>query len=90
MDAMATVVSSLADIDWPFLILHSEIDELTSVEGSKLMYEKAKSKDKYLKVGNTVSQIGITCSQCHIGCDILSSHNAIHPHGHSSQAVQVF
>ena len=50
MDAMATVVSSLADIDWPFLILHSEIDELTSVEGSKLMYEKAKSKDKYLKV----------------------------------------
>ena len=67
MDAMATVVSSLADIDWPFLILHSEIDELTSVEGSKLMYEKAKSKDRYLKVGNIVPQIGISG----IGCNFL-------------------
>ena len=50
MDAMATVVASLPDIEWPFFILHSEEDTITSVKGAKLMFEKAKSKDKKLKV----------------------------------------
>ena len=52
MDAMAEAEKSLPDIEWPFLILHGEADILTSVKGSKLMYEKAKSKDKQLKVDN--------------------------------------
>ena len=51
LDAMETVGKSLSDIEWPFLILHGEPDTLTSVKGSKLMFEKAKSKDKKLKVG---------------------------------------
>jgi pimeloyl-ACP methyl ester carboxylesterase len=32
----------------PFLILHAEDDRLCDVEGSRLMYKKAKSKDKHL------------------------------------------
>jgi alpha-beta hydrolase superfamily lysophospholipase len=32
----------------PFLILHAEEDKLCDVEGSRLMYKKAKSKDKQL------------------------------------------
>ena len=32
----------------PFLILHAEEDRLCDVEGSRLMYKKAKSKDKQL------------------------------------------
>ena len=50
LDTMAVEEKSLSNIEWPFLILHGEPDELTSVKGSKLMYEKAKSKDKQLKV----------------------------------------
>lgn len=50
LDAMAVEEKSLSDIEWPFLILHGEPDELTSVNGAKLMYEKAKSKDKQLKL----------------------------------------
>lgn len=50
LDAMETVGKSLSDIEWPFLILHGEPDTLTSVKGSKLMFEKAKSKDKKLKL----------------------------------------
>ena len=55
LDAMAVEEKSLSDIEWPFLILHGEPDELTSVNGAKLMYEKAKSKDKQLKVTHHLS-----------------------------------
>lgn len=50
LDTIEIVGNSLSDIEWPFLILHGEPDTLTSVEGSKMMYEKAKSKDKQLKL----------------------------------------
>lgn len=50
LDAMYAAEKSLSEIEWPFLILHGEPDTLTSVNGSKLMFEKAKSKDKQLKV----------------------------------------
>ena len=59
LDARAEEEKSLSDIEWPFLILHGEPDTLTSVNGSKLMYEKAKSKDKQLKVDNNTSLLHI-------------------------------
>ena len=50
-DSMQEVNRYIPEIEWPFLVLHGESDGITSVRGSKLIFEKARSKDKQLKVG---------------------------------------
>lgn len=50
LDAMNEVQGRLSEIKWPFMILHGTDDKLCSMEGSQLMYDKAGSKDKCLKV----------------------------------------
>jgi len=36
----------IPSVEWPFVVLHGTADRLTLHEGSKLLHEKAKSKDK--------------------------------------------
>lgn len=50
LDTMNEVQGRLSEIKWPFMILHGTDDKLCSMEGSQLMYDKASSKDKCLKV----------------------------------------
>ncbi|XP_033099195.1 monoglyceride lipase-like [Anneissia japonica] len=47
---MDNIASFMGGIEWPVLILHGEMDRLTSNAGSKLLHEKIKSKDKTLKI----------------------------------------
>ena len=49
-DAMEHVKENLSKIEWPFLVLHGDADQLTMVEGSKMLEKKASSKDKTIKV----------------------------------------
>lgn len=44
----------VAEITWPFLLLHGIKDRLCSPEASKQFYKKAKSDDKKIKVGLAV------------------------------------
>lgn len=50
--AMDQITKRLADITWPFLIIHGDEDKICDIRGSFLMYEKAVSIDKCLKVRN--------------------------------------
>jgi len=50
MTALEKIEAGLAHINWPFLILHGSGDTLCELEGSQLMYDKAASTDKQLKV----------------------------------------
>ena len=54
-DAMEHIKENLAKIEWPFLVLHGDADQLTMVEGSIMLEQKASSKDKTIKV---------MCAQC--------------------------
>jgi len=48
--AMEHIKENLPKIDWPFLVLHGDADQLTMVEGSIMLEKKASSKDKTIKV----------------------------------------
>ena len=50
LDTMSQCQQRLTEIQWPFLLIHGDVDKLTEISGSKLMQEKAASKDKTLKV----------------------------------------
>ncbi|XP_052781159.1 monoglyceride lipase-like [Mya arenaria] len=50
LDALMRIKSSFPEIQWPFLILHGTKDALCELEGSQLMYDKASSTDKKLKI----------------------------------------
>lgn len=49
-DAMEHIKENLPKIEWPFIVLHGDADQLTMVEGSMMLEEKASSKDKTIKV----------------------------------------
>lgn len=49
-DAMEFIKENLTKIEWPFLVLHGDADQLTMVEGSVMLEEKAASKDKTIKI----------------------------------------
>lgn len=49
-DAMEHIKENLPKIEWPFLVLHGDADQLTMVEGSKMLEQKASSKDKTIKI----------------------------------------
>ncbi|XP_060574217.1 monoglyceride lipase-like [Ruditapes philippinarum] len=50
LDALKKIEDNVSDIDWPFFILHGDKDALCELDGSKLMYDKAKSTDKKIKI----------------------------------------
>ncbi|XP_067096390.1 monoglyceride lipase isoform X1 [Osmerus mordax] len=50
MGAAARIERHIPDITWPFLLLHGNADKLCDIRGSQMMYEKAQSPDKELKV----------------------------------------
>uniref|UniRef100_A0A3B4YVR8 Monoglyceride lipase n=1 Tax=Seriola lalandi dorsalis TaxID=1841481 RepID=A0A3B4YVR8_SERLL len=50
MGAAARIEREIPSISWPFLLLHGDADKLCDIRGSKMMYEKAASSDKKLKV----------------------------------------
>ncbi|XP_072025673.1 monoglyceride lipase-like isoform X3 [Amphiura filiformis] len=47
---MERIRNGLSDIRWPFLLQHGDEDKMAEVSGSRLMYEKAASKDKTLTI----------------------------------------
>ena len=49
-DAMEHIKENLTKIEWPFLVLHGDADQLTMVDGSVMLEEKAASQDKTIKV----------------------------------------
>lgn len=49
-DAMANAVANASKLTLPLLILHGGADGLTSPEGSKILNERAGSRDKTLKI----------------------------------------
>ena len=76
LDTMLEQEKCLSDIEWPFLVLHGEPDQLTSARGSKLLYERAKSKDKQMKVklGNVPQNLFIVNIHKFVASRIRSSH----------------
>lgn len=47
---MRKIQKNGANFDLPLLIIHGAADELTNPKGSEILYEKAKSRDKILKI----------------------------------------
>lgn len=50
IDALVYIENHLPEVEWPFLILHGGKDLLCDIEGSKTLYDKAKSTDKSFKM----------------------------------------
>lgn len=47
---MESIQANMSNFDFPVLLMHGTEDHLTNVEGSKMLYEKATSSDKTLKL----------------------------------------
>ena len=60
LNAMKKFEARLHTIHWPFLVLHGEEDKLGELSGSQLLYEKAASNDKKIKV-RVKQRIGTDC-----------------------------
>jgi acylglycerol lipase len=43
----------LGEVDFPFIVFHSENDTMVDVDGSKALYLRAQSKDKTLRLINS-------------------------------------
>ncbi|XP_002740294.1 monoglyceride lipase-like [Saccoglossus kowalevskii] len=48
--AFQQIQNNMSSIEWPFLILHGDADNLCDINGSKMLVERAKSTDKHLQV----------------------------------------
>ncbi|KAL9960136.1 hypothetical protein ACROYT_G033546 [Oculina patagonica] len=49
-DAMEHIKENIPKIEWPFIVLHGDADQITMVEGSMMLEQKASSKDKTIKI----------------------------------------
>lgn len=49
-DAFARIEEQIPSIQWPFLVLHGDCDQIVYMGGSQLLAKKAKSEDKEIKV----------------------------------------
>lgn len=47
---MKKLEERMESIEFPFLALHGDADAICDVQGSKMLYDKAKSEDKEIKV----------------------------------------
>ncbi|KAL5014140.1 hypothetical protein ScPMuIL_008410 [Solemya velum] len=50
LQALKDIEVNMESIEWSFLAIHGSEDKLCAVEGSKMLFEKAKSEDKELKI----------------------------------------
>ncbi|XP_052242465.1 monoglyceride lipase-like [Dreissena polymorpha] len=50
LHALAQITSSFQDMTWPFIVIHGSEDTICEMEGSQLLYDKAASKDKQIKI----------------------------------------
>jgi len=50
LNVMEEIQRRASEIKWPFFILHGSADKLCTVEGSQILYDRASSKVKLLKV----------------------------------------
>ncbi|XP_064633080.1 monoglyceride lipase-like isoform X1 [Lineus longissimus] len=50
LSCLQYIQAHLNTIEWPFLILHGDEDKLCSLEGSQVLYDRAASTDKTIKV----------------------------------------
>ncbi|XP_029115497.1 monoglyceride lipase [Scleropages formosus] len=50
MNAVERIEKAVPTIGWPFLLLHGDVDKLCDIRGSQVMFEKAPSSDKEMKV----------------------------------------
>ncbi|XP_031568670.1 monoglyceride lipase-like [Actinia tenebrosa] len=48
--AVDKIQANIANIDWPFIVLHGSADNLTMVDGSVQLEQVAKSSDKTIKI----------------------------------------
>ena len=62
-NAMEKIKEDIPKFEWPFMVLHGDADQLAMVEGSKMLEQKAASKDKTIKVGWWTFEI-IKLRQC--------------------------
>ena len=53
LNVMEEIHRRASEIKWPFFILHGSEDKLCTVEGSQMLYDRAGSKVKSLKVRPT-------------------------------------
>lgn len=62
LNALQKIEQGLPEIKWPFLLVHGTADRLCELEGSQVMYDKAQSSDKQLKVyKQIVIELGKLC-----------------------------
>lgn len=50
LHALSQITSSFQDMTLPFIVLHGSEDTICELEGSQLLYDKAASKDKQIKI----------------------------------------
>ncbi|XP_008316953.1 monoglyceride lipase isoform X2 [Cynoglossus semilaevis] len=50
MGAAARIEKEIPTISWPFFLLHGDADKLCDIRGSKIMFDKAPSPDKKIKI----------------------------------------
>ena len=51
---MENIKKNIPNITFPFIVLHGDADELTLIEGSRILHENASSEDKTLVVSYNV------------------------------------
>lgn len=56
MGAAARIEKEIPTISWPFFLLHGDADKLCDIRGSKIMFDKAPSPDKKIKVGRYLAK----------------------------------
>lgn len=61
MGAVTRIEREIPSISWPFLLLHGDDDKLCDIRGSMMMYEKASSSDKKIKVGKHLVLLFFSC-----------------------------
>jgi alpha-beta hydrolase superfamily lysophospholipase len=56
LECVKKLEERMESIEFPFLALHGDADELCDCKGSQIFYDKAKSKDKEIKVRSVSAQ----------------------------------
>ena len=69
--------ATMANVDVPLLILHGKADQVTPPNGSKMLYERARSRDKTLTLyGNMVHDLLHEPEKATVMSDIINWMNA--------------
>ena len=77
LNTMSKITDQMHMIEWPFIVLQGDADELTMCEGAIRLEEKAKSKDKTIKV-RVIYYILCTCHNPNIAARLELSYSFTH------------